>query len=546
MKLNCHSIISLLSAICVVFGTLSGAAASGSSSSSSSSTLDKFDIPASWQNIAIVRTLDVSKAYVKEALNINIKNIDSHPVSEYIHPLPKLLTDDYALILATTEGPRGQYVIPTKIFKNIDNESLPYNFLMLKFPTPAAPDAVINIQLQFVILRQLKPVPDQIGLNDAQSLLLKTFKYPVSAYHTKEYKLEVTGTDDGQVQNLQSSDKEADTVLLPSLKPVQITKSKGSGLSAVFEADGEIEPFTLVYASFLFLRNKPLAVAENLTRDVWISHWGNSLSFEETYEVTNKVGKLKNGFSRLNWMTSPYQMQVGPHIVALDMELPQNFKESYFIDLVGNVSTSKILKNHLILKPRYPIFGGWNYNFTIGWTHDLQDFVKQLQLTTPGQNAKETFLVKVPLLNGHQDISYNNVKVSFYLPEGAEFLEVASPIPYENYEISLVKSYLDFSGHTKVTIIYKNLVDEFRQSDVIVKYKYTVKDYYRKPLIISTYLFIALTGYLLLSWINVSIDPAAAAAAAAAAASDNGRYQKIADGDEIKEEEEQEKKKAAA
>ncbi len=519
MKLYCHSLISLLSAICVLFGTLtiaSSSASGGASGNVKETQIDENNIPSSWQNIGIERTLDVSKAYVKEVLNINTKNIDSTPISEYIHPLPKLLTDDYALILATT-GPKGQFMVPTSVFNNSENAESPYNYLVLKFPAPVAPDATINLQLQFVYLHQLKPVPDQIELNDAQSLLLKTFKYPVSAYHTREYKLQIVGTDDGKAQDL-NADKSSQG--LPELKPGQ-----NKGNFAIFEADGEIEPFTVEYSSFLFLRNKPLANVEHLHRDIWISHWGNSLSFEETYELTNHVGKLKSGFSRLDWMRSQYQMQVGPHIIALDMELPQNFRESYYVDLVGNVSTSKIIKNHLVLKPRYPIFGGWNYNFTIGWTHDLQDFVKQTQ------ESKETFLAKVPLLNGHQDVSYNDVKVSFYLPEGAELLDIASPIPYESYDTSLVKSYLDFSGHTKVTITYKNLVDEFRHSDIIVKYKYTVNDFYRKPFIIGTFLFIALIAYLLLSWINVSIDPTAV--------SSTDAYQKIEDASDVEEDEEE-------
>ncbi|GMM37899.1 dolichyl-diphosphooligosaccharide--protein glycotransferase subunit [Saccharomycopsis crataegensis] len=460
-----------------------------------SQEFENFDkeIPATWQNINIDKTLDVTKSYTKEILTITAKNIESLPVAEYIQPISKERTNDFALIIGSY-GTDGKSMLQINVFNNTANEESEYNYLVVTFPAPIASGSQVDFQLQFVYLDQLKPMPDVLEMNGVQSVLLKTHKYPVSSYPIESYTLAISGTN-GKVENLDQGKPQVND--LPELKQ-ETSNSK----LVVFESEEQvtIPPFTVDYISLHFEKNQPLLVAENLKRNVWISHWGDSVSFEEIYEVTNKIAKLKDGFSRLQWMQSKYTYTPGPYGLAFNMDLPNGFREAYFTDLVGNVSTSKIVKNHLVLKPRYPLFGGWNYNFTIGWSNDLANFVKR------SSDHNEKYIAKVPLLNGHADMSYHNVEFSFYLPENAELLDIASPVPYEDYSVTTEKSYLDFSGHTKVTIYYKNMIDEFKHSDVIVSYKYTSSDFLLKPFITGSFLFIALISYLLITKIDIAID----------------------------------------
>ena len=76
----------------------------------------------------------------------------------------------------------------------------------------------------------------------------------------------------------------------------------------------------------------------------------------------------------------------------LVLHLPAGARDPYFIDLVGNVSTShfrpappvsaallspsKAKSSILELKPRYPILGGWNYTFTLGYDTPLESAAK--------------------------------------------------------------------------------------------------------------------------------------------------------------------------
>lgn len=90
----------------------------------------------------------------------------------------------------------------------------------------------------------------------------------------------------------------------------------------------------------------------------------------------------------------------------------------YFTDEIGNVTTSRFRSNsreaHLELKPRYPLFGGWNYSFVVGWNHDLKDYLKAKVA------GGEIYILKVPFMQGPTDfITYENFQLRIILPEGA-------------------------------------------------------------------------------------------------------------------------------
>ncbi len=95
-------------------------------------------------------------------------------------------------------------------------------------------------------------------------------------------------------------------------------------------------------------------------------------------------------------------------------------EDPYFIDDIGNVSTSRFRTNmreaNLELKPRYPVFGGWNYSFRVGWNGDLSGYVRRLKTGSDG------FVLKVPFLDGPKQvegIEYERVVTRVILPEGA-------------------------------------------------------------------------------------------------------------------------------
>jgi oligosaccharyltransferase complex subunit alpha (ribophorin I) len=112
-------------------------------------------------------------------------------------------------------------------------------------------------------------------------------------------------------------------------------------------------------------------------------------------------------------------------IPALTLHLPPGINSAYYYDLNGNVSTSRLrvapsvpkaseIKKYstLELRPRYPIMGGWNYSFTLGWDSPLAD--------SAGYDASTgLYIAGIPVQTVFPGAIVNEAEVKIILPEGA-------------------------------------------------------------------------------------------------------------------------------
>jgi oligosaccharyltransferase complex subunit alpha (ribophorin I) len=109
----------------------------------------------------------------------------------------------------------------------------------------------------------------------------------------------------------------------------------------------------------------------------------------------------------------------------LNLALPPSSYKPYYYDTIGNVSTShfrpsrdgKIAKALLQVTPRYPVLGGWNYTFTVGWDMPLVGYLKN---SAEGRARK---VLSVPFLTGLKDVAVDEAEVSVILPEGARLVD---------------------------------------------------------------------------------------------------------------------------
>ena len=135
---------------------------------------------------------------------------------------------------------------------------------------------------------------------------------------------------------------------------------------------------------------------------------------------------MSGQFSRLEHQSQAFYKKAAPHVLTgLTLHLPAGIRDAYYYDLVGNVSTSRLRtvpsvpKNSptnrysvLDLKPRYPLLGGWNYSFTLGWDSPLAD--------SAGWDAKhERYLVGIPVMTLIPGAVIDEAEVKIILPEGA-------------------------------------------------------------------------------------------------------------------------------
>ena len=283
-----------------------------------------------------------------------------------------------------------------------------------------------------------------IEMDSVQTLIVEAETQPLSPYSTTSYSLNIIGSD--------------------SIKKFG---EKDSVSSNSFTLDGvsDIEPFTVSKAKFLYIRNLPLPRVAHLNREAWVSHWSSTLEFKEYYELINDAAKLSSGFSRADYMKNKLGMKPSSALIALDMILPEDSYSHHYTDLVGMVSTSKAHENHYFIKPRFPLFGGWKFNFTIGWTNSLSQFLHAV--------SEDEFILALPLLNGPQDVFYDTANISIFLPEGAIVQDLQTPLAFVSTETTYQHSYFDLgSGHVKVTISMKNLNDDLREGNIFLSYKY--------------------------------------------------------------------------
>ncbi len=121
-----------------------------------------------------------------------------------------------------------------------------------------------------------------------------------------------------------------------------------------------------------------------------------------------------------------YFNRLPPHIIpSLTLHLPPGIHSAYYYDLNGNVSTSKLrltpsvpkaspIKQFstLDLRPRYPLLGGWNYSFTLGWDSPLAD-------SAAYDASTGLYVVGVPVQTVIPGAVVNQAEVNIILPEGA-------------------------------------------------------------------------------------------------------------------------------
>ncbi|KAM3125638.1 hypothetical protein CJJ07_004039 [Candidozyma auris] len=444
---------------------------------------------ASWENTKYYRNVDLAKSYVKEWALIEATNVGEQPLDTYFF----LINDGFDAVpevsfLGVTLTERSQEIQPFAVENGV---------YMLKLPFPVAPGNSVEFKVRYTYSNTLYPFPETIKLDDKQKLLLKMNKFPLSGYPTEEYSLAFTGITKGQEMDLQ-------LININATKEVPELKGRVEDNLLVYgPVKAYIKPLTIVPMGFLYDHDLPIARVINLERSFWLPASDvDIVQTEEYYELTNNGAELKDGFSRIDWMKGRYEI-LRKHFALAQLEFPIDekipFDNYYVTDKVGMVSTHQIKSDHLIVVPRYPLMGGWNYNFTLGWTNKLENFVHK------AKDEPDTYIAAVPLLNTLKDIYYDNVSMQIYLPEGAEFVNYSSPIVPENLSVSDERSYLDFSsGHVKVTATYKNLYDDLGSLTAYVKYRYTPKAYWMKVGRIAALVFTGLAAYFMLGQLDLS------------------------------------------
>lgn len=434
------------------------------------------------ENRQLFRTIDLSKSYVREFIAVNVYNDGNSDETDYIISVPPSLADD----VAKMDVKESQHQEPLKVIKlTQDDHGVHYSAVL---PEPLKPGQQIQLQLFLSFVDQLQPLPETIKQSEQQYIKYEGLKTFYSVYPTKSQTTRVKI----MAQNMQELNMQDDST--------QATEAEGGAQYGPFgpKESFDVEPIVLRYDYPL-----PIPRVDSLKRDIWISHVSNSISIEESYNLTNAGAKLDGSFSRTDFMSHHGKpSSASASIIELPFTLPLYSEDVYFTDLVGNVSTSHFRGGSevslLELRPRYPVFGGWNYNFTIGWTMPLN--------TVSRTTGNDQFVVGLPLLNGPVDAQYEKLESNYILPEGAENVQVVSSEPALSQEDTVTFSYLDKKGRPSIKVTHKNFVDLHRGGIVFLKYTLPSSAASIKPVFIGSVIGAIFLAIFSLSQLDFSIS----------------------------------------
>ncbi|PQE15546.1 oligosaccharyltransferase alpha subunit protein [Rutstroemia sp. NJR-2017a WRK4] len=451
-----------------------------------------FKPPQVFRNVNLVHVINLEKNYPRESINMVIENIASEPQDEYYLPFTSRQMETIgALEVKDRKDPdSGLFDVRATEF---DTES-DTEFYLIKLPTPLAPKAQQTIGITYSYLSALSPLPNAIGQMDTQFVVYEFSAYVQSSYVTLKQKTEVKFPTTNIPEH----------TIIPGTDGAPESPQK-QGAKYTYGSYGEIPAGATEPVRVRYEFTKPLIHVSRLERDIEVSHWGGNVAFEERYTMTNRAANLSKPFSRTLWNQAAYYA-TQPTVAIKELKFPLKVGSltPYFTDVIGNVSTSRFRSNkreaNLELKPRYPIFGGWNYPFRVGWDADLKKYLRKL-------STGESYVLNVPFLEGpkqNEGVEYEFVEVRVILPEGAININHSTTIPLSSSSLTLHKTFMDTLGRTTLVLHAHNLVDDVRDRELIVTYDYPFAAGLRKPIVI----FVSMFSLFVAAWAVGTLDVA--------------------------------------
>ncbi|KAH7181120.1 Ribophorin I-domain-containing protein [Fusarium sp. MPI-SDFR-AT-0072] len=439
-----------------------------------------FKPPQVFKNANLVHVISLEKTYVKEQINVLVENVAKEPQTEYYVPftaeqLPRIGGFE---VKDRKDANAGPFVAETVEYDSLSD----VQYYRIRLPTPLKPGAQQTLGITYYYLKAYTPLPAAVSQDDDQYLSFNFSVYAPSAYITKKQKTELKA----------ASADVPDYTKLPGSGEVKEFPVK-QGTKLIYGPFDEKPAGAVSPANVRFQFTKPVIHVKELDRLIEVSHWGGNIAFEEHYEMHHGGANLSDNFDRIKYSQHSLYRQHGVagvrpshYLDQLRIPLPGGSVDAYYTDVIGNVTTSTWRTDNrdalLVLKPRYPLFGGWRYPFTIGWNSDASNFLRK--------TATGSFVLRIPFIEGPKQpegVEYEHINVNILLPEGAENVKFHTNIPESSIvstSVDLTRTYLDTVGRTAVSIKARNLVDEFRDRQLIISYDAPLSSALRKPLVI--------------------------------------------------------------
>ncbi|GAA5916144.1 dolichyl-diphosphooligosaccharide--protein glycotransferase subunit OST1 [Sporobolomyces salmoneus] len=395
------------------------------------------------------------------------------------------------------------------------------HYYSLTLPPSTKDDAKATVTISTVLSHASKPKPEVLPQN-AESIYLMwegDLLAPLAGLSTEQK---------SRIEEFKVRVKTPTPRVLSAKEPEGFAVAHAQGSAMVtFTPKGSVANLGPQIAAIHYQQPEAVASIRDLNRIVELSHWGSNLAIQDNIELSNSGPALDGNFARIDHQKATMmRRQNNLAITSLSISLPPHAHAAYYYDSVGNVSTSRFRpstspsasgflpsqqkkKNSasvaspalLELTPRYPLLGGWNFSFTIGYDLPLQEWLK---VRKGGEGPK--YVAAVPFLTPIKDVAVDKVRLEIRLPEGARNVRAISPYPVEQHPLTTVKTYLDSIGRPTVVMEKTGCTDRHGEN-VLIEYDLPLLvDLLQKPLACASVLSSIFLIIIVMKRVSFGID----------------------------------------
>ncbi|KIJ57101.1 hypothetical protein M422DRAFT_773793 [Sphaerobolus stellatus SS14] len=450
----------------------------------------------SFENTAVVRTIELDGALTHITTRYSARALVDG-VKEYTFSLGK--EDGESTTWAEARVKDSEVALPLKE-NGYDWHTGVWSYTA-SLPKSLKVHGDIILEFDTVQSNAGKAVPAAIAQGEPESLEYSVDLFILSPYSTSVQRTKIR-TPSTQVHSY-TKPKVASALLKDDLAATKsgATITYGPFQNIPVSTASEFLKKTQQRVSVHYQIEHPVLRVLSLHRTAEVSHWGSNLNIQDEIHLKNDGPKLKGQFSRLTHQILAYQkLPTYGTLISLTLHLPPGISAPYYYDLIGNVSTSKFrpspahpktvtLKHTpptarssvLEFKPRYPLLGGWNYTFTLGWDAPLADSVKF-------DSKSSRYILGVPFWTPISTASVDEAEVQVILPEGATDVEIYEPFNMDSVTRTTQTTYLDTVGRPTIIFKKKGLTDNHTGA-IYVSYKVPLSAHLKKPVAVGTAMF---------------------------------------------------------
>jgi len=440
----------------------------------------------SFENTAVVRTVELSGSLVHVTTTYAVKALENGS-KKYTIALGENEAEKTSWLEAKVKGKSE----PLKVDEHELNPRDGAYLYAVELPNALSVNGTVNLVVETVQTHATYPWPQQAAQKDEQALKYEADLFVLSPYNTVTQRTKIRAPAPRIISHTTPEDLgtfTTDSVATKSGATVTYGPFSNLPQSANVEFIKKHQKHLVVHYYYEY----PVLEITKLESAAEISHWGANLNIQSSIDLHNAGPTLKGQFSRLDHQSQIYHGRLAPHVLpALTVHLPPGIHSPYFYDLNGNVSTSRFRPapsvpkaaqsnqySVLELRPRYPVMGGWNYSFTLGWDSPLQDYT--------GYDKKTgKYVVGVPMNSLVPLTVVDEAEFKIIFPEDATDVEVFTPFRPLSQTLSTHVTFLDTKGRPAVTFTYENLTDK-HNGIVYASYKVPFSAHLQKPKAVAT------------------------------------------------------------